>query len=509
MSKELSEMSLEELWELFPVSLVPHNDKWKEYYKEIEATLTALLKGYSVERISHIGSTAIKGICAKNIVDVLVELSESEEMEDVARVLEKNGFIKMSSNDKRISLNKGYTKDGLSKKVYHVHLRYAGDNDELYFRDYLNKNPNIAKEYERLKLKLCKEYEHDRDAYTAGKADFVWNWTDVARDEYGEIYAAKKTSPGKELPTVVTLLLILLGVAAFLLFCIATGVMIDAIVAFAAGCVKPEEATDYMWRIVPAGVLHILFFIAFCLDGIPGLKRKKSDHYREDIAGMFLIVLGFSSIVLMALAGEYDRTIDGVIGTLLLPAIGIAITPKLIKKEKSKIRKWEARNALSSAKREEAPITFERQLFGAVLKHHLKDLLIGLVAALVFIALAVHRITSGPVRGGLHPERATYLAFVTLVAIAIFAIPVLSVLLTRLICRLRLVKRHMYQVRHVIAKRADDKELIVEGGVGPGRYGYPVCIGIRKKDVHDTKATLIIFPDTVMLFPDEKYDKTE
>ena len=102
MSKELSEMSLEELWELFPVSLVPHNDKWKEYYKEIEATLTALLKGYSVERISHIGSTAIKGIYAKNIVDVLVELSESEEMEDVARVLEKNGFIKMSSNDKRI-----------------------------------------------------------------------------------------------------------------------------------------------------------------------------------------------------------------------------------------------------------------------------------------------------------------------------------------------------------------------------------------------------------------------
>lgn len=509
MSKELSEMSLEELWELFPVSLVPHNDKWKEYYKEIEATLTALLKGYSVERISHIGSTAIKGIYAKNIVDVLVEISESEEMEDVARVLEKNGFIKMSSDDKRISLNKGYTKDGLSKKVYHVHLRYAGDNDELYFRDYLNKNPKIAKEYEMLKLKLCKEYEHDRDAYTAGKAGFVWNWTDVARDEYGEVYAAKKTSAGKELPTVVTLLLILLGVAAFLLFCIATGVMIDAIIAFAAGCVKPEEATDYMWRIVPAGVLHILFFIAFCLDGIPGLKRKKSDHYREDIAGMFLIVLGFSSIVLMALAGEYDRTIDGVIGTLLLPAIGIAITPKLIKKEKSKIRKWEARNALSSAKREEAPITFERQLFGAVLKHHLKDLLIGLVAALVFIALAVHRITSGPVRGGLHPERVTYFAFVTLVAIAIFAIPVLSVLLTRLICRLRLVKRHMYKVRHVIAKRADDKELIVEGGVGPGRYGYPVCIGIRKKDVHDTEATLIIFPDTVMLFPDEKYDKTE
>ena len=53
-------MTLAELWELFPIFLVQHDDKWKNYYKEIEASIMDLLPDYPVERISHIGSTAIK-----------------------------------------------------------------------------------------------------------------------------------------------------------------------------------------------------------------------------------------------------------------------------------------------------------------------------------------------------------------------------------------------------------------------------------------------------------------
>lgn len=188
MRKELSEMALEELWDLFPIFLVEHDDKWEDYYHEIEASIKDLLSGYPVDRISHIGSTAIKGIWAKNIVDVMVEVSESIQIEEAAHVLEQNGFIRMSTEAKRISLNKGYTKDGFADKVYHIHLRYTGDNDELYFRDYMNEYPEVAKEYEKLKLKLWKKYEHDRDAYTDAKTDFIRNWTDEARKKYGDRY---------------------------------------------------------------------------------------------------------------------------------------------------------------------------------------------------------------------------------------------------------------------------------------------------------------------------------
>ena len=97
MGKDLSEMTLEELWELFPIFLVAHDDRWKDCYNEIEKTLTGLLSDQPVVRINHIGSTAIQGIWAKNIVDVMVEIPQSVDMKDMAQVLEQNGFTIMSS----------------------------------------------------------------------------------------------------------------------------------------------------------------------------------------------------------------------------------------------------------------------------------------------------------------------------------------------------------------------------------------------------------------------------
>ena len=188
MEKELSEMTLEELWELFPIFLVEHNDMWADDYKEMENLLQDLFADCPIHRISHIGSTAIKGIWAKSIVDVMVEIPENNRLEDMARILEQNSFRIMSAEKNRASLNLGYTQNGFADKVYHIHLRYAGDNDELYFRDYLNAHPDVAKEYETLKLRLWKQYEYNRDAYTNAKTDFVSKWTAEARKEYGDRY---------------------------------------------------------------------------------------------------------------------------------------------------------------------------------------------------------------------------------------------------------------------------------------------------------------------------------
>lgn len=188
MSKELSEMTLEELWELFPIFLVAPNEKWSDYYSEIVPVIRKALDAFNVDRISHIGSTSIKGIWAKKIIDVLVEIPGQVDMEKAAQAMEQNGFIRMSSAVGRISLNRGYTKDGFAEKVYHIHLRYTGDNDELYFRDYLNEHPGIAKEYENLKLRLWQAYEHNRDAYTDSKGDFIRKWTLEAHRVYGDKY---------------------------------------------------------------------------------------------------------------------------------------------------------------------------------------------------------------------------------------------------------------------------------------------------------------------------------
>lgn len=188
MGKELSEMSLEELWELFPIVLVAHNDKWNIIYDEIESFLKITLSACPIERISHIGSTAISGIWAKDIVDVLIEVSKDSDIQNIAKVIEKNGFVRMSTGVGRISFNRGYTKNGFADKVFHAHLRFAGDNDELYFRDYLNEHTQIAKEYETMKLRLWKLFEHNRDAYTDAKTEFVRKWTSEAKRVYAGRY---------------------------------------------------------------------------------------------------------------------------------------------------------------------------------------------------------------------------------------------------------------------------------------------------------------------------------
>jgi len=191
MGKKLSELTLEELWELFPIFLTEHQDRWAEDYREMEARLRFELSGFSVVRISHIGSTAIPNIWAKDIVDILLEISRGEKLETVAQTIEKMGFVKMSSSANRYSFNWGYTEAGFAEKVYHLHLRYAGDNDELYFRDYMNAHPQEAKMYESLKLDLWKKYEHDRDGYTSAKTAFVKKYTDEAKKAYPNRYEGK------------------------------------------------------------------------------------------------------------------------------------------------------------------------------------------------------------------------------------------------------------------------------------------------------------------------------
>ncbi len=86
------------------------------------------------------------------------------------------------------SFNKGYTINGFAERVFHLHLRYVGDNDELYFRDYLNEHTSIAVEYEKMKLRLWKKYEFNRDGYTNSKTDFIQKYTEKAKREYGDKY---------------------------------------------------------------------------------------------------------------------------------------------------------------------------------------------------------------------------------------------------------------------------------------------------------------------------------
>lgn len=178
--RRLEDMSLDELWMLFPIVLEPHNPQWISWADEEIALLRSILAPISAT-YHHIGSTAVRGIMAKPIVDIIIAVESPAELPVIKDKLIAHGYICMSESRDRISLNKGYTPQGYAERVFHIHLRLIGDIDEIYFRDYLREHDDVAQAYEALKVELADMYKHDRDAYTAAKSKFVNHYTKLAK----------------------------------------------------------------------------------------------------------------------------------------------------------------------------------------------------------------------------------------------------------------------------------------------------------------------------------------
>ena len=182
--KLLSEMTLEELWQLFPIILSPHNPEWKNFYKT-EADLLQKHFGKNAARIRHIGSTAVAGLLAKPTVDILLEMADNADLATVRQLAIECGYTVMAETtvlEYQLDLCKGYTPLGFAEKVFHLHIRHFGDWDEPYFCEYLNQHPEKAQEYAGLKMKLQAQFKHDRDAYTEAKGEFIRQCVKAARN---------------------------------------------------------------------------------------------------------------------------------------------------------------------------------------------------------------------------------------------------------------------------------------------------------------------------------------
>ena len=186
--KPLAEMTLEELWQLFPIIISEPRTEWKTFYREESALLTAAF-GKSLFRISHIGSTAVDGLLAKPTVDILLEVAENTPAETIRKIAEECGYTVMAESfmaEYKLDLCKGYTLHGFAGRVFHLHIRYPGDYDEIVFCEYLKNHPGKAREYAALKIELQKKFKHNRDAYTEAKGAFIRECVKIARGNCGK-----------------------------------------------------------------------------------------------------------------------------------------------------------------------------------------------------------------------------------------------------------------------------------------------------------------------------------
>lgn len=173
------------------VSIVPYDSNWARMFEEEKQHLLSCLPREMLGRIEHFGSTAVPGLAAKPIVDMLIEVRSLEETKSrIVPVLEGQGydyFWRPTRGDDGPPFYAWFIKrDAKGVRTHHVHMveKEFEQWDRLLFRDYLIEHPMVAKEYEALKLKLARDYPNDRVAYTNGKIDYVVRVTQIAKEYY-------------------------------------------------------------------------------------------------------------------------------------------------------------------------------------------------------------------------------------------------------------------------------------------------------------------------------------
>ena len=173
------------------VAVVPYDVCWPKLFEEERAHLRSCLPHELIRHIEHFGSTAVPGLAAKPIIDMLIEVSDLEATRlRIAPLLEAQGydyFWRPSWGDNQPPFYAWFIKrDRNGNRTHHLHMveRHFEHWERLLFRDYLIAHPNIAQEYGDLKLKLAQTLHHDRVAYTQAKTDFVVRVSALAKAYY-------------------------------------------------------------------------------------------------------------------------------------------------------------------------------------------------------------------------------------------------------------------------------------------------------------------------------------
>jgi GrpB-like predicted nucleotidyltransferase (UPF0157 family) len=172
-------------------SIVPYDPAWPDIFEEEAAFLRGKLPQNLVKRIEHFGSTAVPGLSAKPIVDMLVEVTSLEGVkEHVVPVLETEGyeyFWRPAFGDDGPPYYAWFIKrNAEGRRTHHIHMVEADSElwDRIYFRDYLRQFPMIARQYDELKRRLSDEHTNDRVGYTEAKSGFIQSTTTIAKEYY-------------------------------------------------------------------------------------------------------------------------------------------------------------------------------------------------------------------------------------------------------------------------------------------------------------------------------------
>ena len=153
------------------VKVVPHQAGWKEKFEKEKSSLAKLLPDAAIH---HIGSTSVRGLAAKPIIDIMIEVPKLTKIDEQAEEFSQLDFV--GKGEYGIPNRRYFYKGEGNERAVHLHIFPYGIDHvirHLAFRDYLRQHDTEAHRYGELKSSLAKRFPHDMEGYINGKDQFV------------------------------------------------------------------------------------------------------------------------------------------------------------------------------------------------------------------------------------------------------------------------------------------------------------------------------------------------
>ena len=155
------------------IAILPHDPAWKTAF-ETEALTLRDIFGDHVITIHHIGSTAVPGLMAKPIIDIMPVVRDIQAIDEFDGRMRERGYL--PRGEYGLPGRRYFIKGTEVHRTHHIHTYQEGHPDivrHLAFRDYLIAHPKRAHDYESLKLELIEKFDGNKDAYIDGKDTLV------------------------------------------------------------------------------------------------------------------------------------------------------------------------------------------------------------------------------------------------------------------------------------------------------------------------------------------------
>lgn len=162
------------------ITLSEYSSDWPDKFDQEKQRLQGIIGRWVEGGIEHIGSTAIPGLVAKPVIDIMAGVRSLEESRPAIELLNQNGYEYWPYKPQVMHW---FCRPSDAFRTHHLHLiPFASElwKERLIFRDTLRANQALAEKYAALKKRLAQQFRHDRETYTDMKEPFIRKVLEIA-----------------------------------------------------------------------------------------------------------------------------------------------------------------------------------------------------------------------------------------------------------------------------------------------------------------------------------------